>query len=252
MEAKDQREMFINFHIEVMKQGLITEGTKKWKDKYEPKIRELAETYYDQNIESFASNMAEREPTNVTTLEKIKKEFPLWDTPLDSTKEFEENMINHHKRDACKWLLSHLPKVEKDLPVLSEEGLNKELLEKSALHSKGYEHSGGKDITAIENAFITGGKLIFSMLSKVKDQEGVSELKDKLLFMMEKHTTLASIILEEDSKEAICKRWGKWLKDNLPSSPNQEEKKEEFKFMCSECGTGFNTLHICTPDKPQG
>jgi len=38
----------IDFHVEVMKVGLIEEGEKKWTDAYEPKIREVAENYFRQ------------------------------------------------------------------------------------------------------------------------------------------------------------------------------------------------------------
>jgi len=41
-----EREQLINFHIEVMKEGLIHEGDKTWKDAYHPKIKEQAEEQY--------------------------------------------------------------------------------------------------------------------------------------------------------------------------------------------------------------
>ena len=58
-EMKDQfdyllgkeRKQMIDFHIGVMKDGLINEGEKKWKDGYEPKIKEMAEIHYSQNYE---------------------------------------------------------------------------------------------------------------------------------------------------------------------------------------------------------
>ena len=43
-----EKEQLINFHIEVMKQGLIEEGDEKWTDAYLPIIREAAEKYYDK------------------------------------------------------------------------------------------------------------------------------------------------------------------------------------------------------------
>lgn len=47
-----EKEQIINFHIEVMKQGLIDEGDKKWSDAYLPKIRKTAEQYYQQTFKS--------------------------------------------------------------------------------------------------------------------------------------------------------------------------------------------------------
>ena len=56
-EMKDQfdyllekeRKQMIDFHIGVMKDGLIHEGEKKWKDGYQPKSKEIAEIHYYQN-----------------------------------------------------------------------------------------------------------------------------------------------------------------------------------------------------------
>jgi hypothetical protein len=42
------KERLINFHIEVMKLGLINEGSKKWSESYEPFVRKQASDYYDQ------------------------------------------------------------------------------------------------------------------------------------------------------------------------------------------------------------
>ena len=33
----------------------------------------------------------------------------------------------------------------------------------------------------------------------------------------------------------------------LPPPPDKKEK-EKYRFMCSECGTGYNTSHICKPE----
>jgi hypothetical protein len=44
---KEKRNL-IDFHIGVMKRGLINEGELKWDDIYEPKIRELATKYYNK------------------------------------------------------------------------------------------------------------------------------------------------------------------------------------------------------------
>jgi len=43
-----EKQQIIDFHIEVMKIGLIAEGEKKWTDAYESKIREVATKYYDE------------------------------------------------------------------------------------------------------------------------------------------------------------------------------------------------------------
>jgi len=45
-----EKQQMIDFHIEVMKKGLIDEGETKWNDKYLPKIKETAEQYYNQLI----------------------------------------------------------------------------------------------------------------------------------------------------------------------------------------------------------
>ena len=47
-----EKEQMINFHIEVMKEGLIEEWDKKWTDSYLPKIRETAEKHYQQTFKS--------------------------------------------------------------------------------------------------------------------------------------------------------------------------------------------------------
>ncbi len=41
-----EKEQLITFHIEVMRKGLMSEGVAKWKNAYEPKIRNEAEQYY--------------------------------------------------------------------------------------------------------------------------------------------------------------------------------------------------------------
>ena len=46
----NNKKQIINFHIEVMKIGLIEEGDKKWSDGYLPKIKETAEKYYEQTV----------------------------------------------------------------------------------------------------------------------------------------------------------------------------------------------------------
>jgi hypothetical protein len=45
-----EREGLINFHIGVMRQGLINEGGAKWKEGFEPKIRATAEQYYTETF----------------------------------------------------------------------------------------------------------------------------------------------------------------------------------------------------------
>ena len=45
-----EKEQLINFHIEVMKAGLINEGDIRLKDDYEPKIKATAETYYNETF----------------------------------------------------------------------------------------------------------------------------------------------------------------------------------------------------------
>ena len=56
MKAKElleaEKEQMINFHIEVMKEGLIEEGDKKWSDGYLPKISKTAEQYYTKTFKS--------------------------------------------------------------------------------------------------------------------------------------------------------------------------------------------------------
>ena len=42
------KKTLIDFHVEVIKRGLIEEGELKWNDKYEPKVRENAEKYYSE------------------------------------------------------------------------------------------------------------------------------------------------------------------------------------------------------------
>lgn len=44
---KDKQQM-IDFHVEVMKRGLINEGEKQWKDAYHPRIRKIATKYYKE------------------------------------------------------------------------------------------------------------------------------------------------------------------------------------------------------------
>jgi hypothetical protein len=41
-----ERQQMIDFHIEVMKQGLIEEGDAKWEEGYRPKITKEAEKYF--------------------------------------------------------------------------------------------------------------------------------------------------------------------------------------------------------------
>lgn len=43
-----EKKQLIDFHIEVMKQGLINEGDKTWEESYEPKIRAVAEKVYEK------------------------------------------------------------------------------------------------------------------------------------------------------------------------------------------------------------
>ena len=47
-----EKEQMINFHIEVMKEGLIEEGDKKWSDEYLPKISKTAKKHYQQTFKS--------------------------------------------------------------------------------------------------------------------------------------------------------------------------------------------------------
>jgi hypothetical protein len=47
---KMEKEQVIDFHIEVMKIGLINEGDRKWNDAYKPKIKEQAEQYYNETF----------------------------------------------------------------------------------------------------------------------------------------------------------------------------------------------------------
>jgi hypothetical protein len=50
-----EKRQMIDFHIEVMKIGLINEGEKKWSDSYEPKIREVATKYYNETFNEAVS-----------------------------------------------------------------------------------------------------------------------------------------------------------------------------------------------------
>ncbi len=45
-----EKNNLIDFHIEVMKIGLIEEGGKKWTESYEPKIKEVATNFYNENF----------------------------------------------------------------------------------------------------------------------------------------------------------------------------------------------------------
>lgn len=49
--AKDlERQNLIDFHIEVMKLGLIDEGGLKWQDGYLPLVKKQAEDYYTEKF----------------------------------------------------------------------------------------------------------------------------------------------------------------------------------------------------------
>jgi len=48
LAKEPEREQMIEFHVETMKIGLIGEGDIIWKEAYEPKIREVANYYYEQ------------------------------------------------------------------------------------------------------------------------------------------------------------------------------------------------------------
>ena len=45
-----EKQQMIDFHIEVMKIGLIDEGEVKWSDDYEPRIRKVATKYYNKTF----------------------------------------------------------------------------------------------------------------------------------------------------------------------------------------------------------
>lgn len=47
-----ERKQMIDFHIEVMKVGLIIEGDTKWVEGYRPKIANQAEKYYNKTFDS--------------------------------------------------------------------------------------------------------------------------------------------------------------------------------------------------------
>ena len=49
------KQQSINYHIGVMKVGLIEEGEKKWTDSYEPKIKEVATKHYDETFNEVVS-----------------------------------------------------------------------------------------------------------------------------------------------------------------------------------------------------
>jgi hypothetical protein len=51
-QAKEmEKEKMIDFHVSVMKKGLIEEGDREWTDAYLPKIREVAEQCYKETYE---------------------------------------------------------------------------------------------------------------------------------------------------------------------------------------------------------
>ena len=43
-----EKQQMIDFHLEVMKIGLIEEGEVRWTDDYEPRIRKVSTTYYNK------------------------------------------------------------------------------------------------------------------------------------------------------------------------------------------------------------
>ena len=45
------KQQMIDFHVSVMKKGLIKEGDREWTDAYLPKIREVAEQCYIETYE---------------------------------------------------------------------------------------------------------------------------------------------------------------------------------------------------------
>ncbi len=45
-----EEKQMVDFHIEVMKVGLIEEGKNKWADGYEPIIRKVAEKHFQQTF----------------------------------------------------------------------------------------------------------------------------------------------------------------------------------------------------------
>lgn len=47
-KIEKEKSNLIDFHIEVMKIGLITEGEKKWSESYLPVIKEIAEKHYNK------------------------------------------------------------------------------------------------------------------------------------------------------------------------------------------------------------
>lgn len=50
-----EREQMIDFHINVMKEGLINEGEMEWTDSYKPKIKEVASKYYDKTYNALTN-----------------------------------------------------------------------------------------------------------------------------------------------------------------------------------------------------
>lgn len=47
-----EKTQMVDFHIEVMKIGLIKEGDTKWTDSYRPILKETADNYFVQNFET--------------------------------------------------------------------------------------------------------------------------------------------------------------------------------------------------------
>jgi hypothetical protein len=59
-----EKEQIIDFHIEIMKEGLLHEGERKWDEGYLPKIKKQAEQYYNKTyggdtIQNIMSNKKE-------------------------------------------------------------------------------------------------------------------------------------------------------------------------------------------------
>ncbi len=51
---EELQKLFIDFHVAVIKQGLIEEGEQKWNDAYEPKVRETATNYFAKVMEEIS------------------------------------------------------------------------------------------------------------------------------------------------------------------------------------------------------
>lgn len=68
-----EKQSFIEFHIDVMKAGLINEGEQKWKEEYLPKIADIATRCFAEKYERTSSVILPNKSPRKNTLKKAKK-----------------------------------------------------------------------------------------------------------------------------------------------------------------------------------